>query len=1122
MEPLLRYLFEYFTRKRYVLFVIPSVCHKKVEWLNKISTKILPINYTNANRVQTLRLLVRQDFVINYKIRRAVEEDNDDLVPLIDSYSSLFRQIYGDFYIAEIITRHPDAGRQLIVAEYKGIAISVLCLNVNVNYEQLNCAFDLDLFGGLYKAEGTHVPINKQSVEITKDTDFAELSLERITTVVDLSSMPSSSSIIKTKASESYINIHDMSWNIPSSDSESSEVFEFSGGQSSKVGSIVEEDTESWDVSEEEEVHQADEESTKVREKQEENAFALEIAVAKPGHESSLFLLLEAAFECFPQKDYCILTIPSDHKYMQLLKFFTRVTPKNKCLHPHELYIVHKSISNPLHVKEATINDIETVSKFCSYIKKPGDMMETFLRYLEEPKSTGRTFLLYSGEKSASLVGVSIVNEIEDLNSLIAKYAIGVFTEIQRDKVENIGVIEFNVMSPLFRIHSKYFLRDTHRLSGYDTLFYAMNRFDGTHHRNRPIPSCLMDLYLVPAMNMTGGLSYPEEPFALYLSTTRLTSIRRYEINNRIVIVGSGYTGIAFMKGLLLTKNLQNQAIFNNVTLIAIQGLCHNKPLHNIRNIMQIKTSIIDYDYIEKLNLRAYVNIITGVVTGINRQEKTVMINKSFSIPYDMLFLMCGNQYIVPNFHQRRSSMINAPENLFTINSESDATNALTKLYELSQNYRGKYTVMVYGHNLECYCCVAALIEFGVPPMYITLVEPAKDKGKEHDFIFQDDEIYEKVMKTIGELGINYLPNYKMIEWGLAQDDKQIMVMLESQLRYLEIECLAVFLYNDKSINMQTYEAIVQSGLVFDGKLVIGPHCNTNDPYIYAAGSVTKYSRRYYANHLLHRYFNSEEIGLTLGKKIRSELIPFNEDTSSIQFTEQCWNKGTNLVPIFEQPLMQYCQLPGNMYYLHIYKPGIVVPLEAAMCDNDYGTVLVTGMCKNLATQGYFRIQLNPSNVIHTITCLSLQSFSYKKLLLLWGKHEAVLNKLVKRFELSYVPDLFEYFDKPWASALFHDDFPYLEEDIMRMLSSKSIMPGASPIEDLVRLFNENGYKPLSTQEMDVLLDKFKDSPYEELIVEKLLDFLGNNLKSLPMYAHPILISYLLAGYEESSLFKDI
>lgn len=127
-------------------------------WYNTIKIKSTFIIYfhvlgfSEPNKVQTLFLLVRQHFVTKYKIRRAVEEDNDDLVPLIHIDSERLQEIYGEFYIGEILTRHCDSGRQLIVAEYAEHAVAVLCLNAAINDELLNQAFELIPFYGLRKA----------------------------------------------------------------------------------------------------------------------------------------------------------------------------------------------------------------------------------------------------------------------------------------------------------------------------------------------------------------------------------------------------------------------------------------------------------------------------------------------------------------------------------------------------------------------------------------------------------------------------------------------------------------------------------------------------------------------------------------------------------------------------------------------------------------------------------------------------------------------------------------------------------------------------------------------------------------------------------------------------------
>lgn len=115
----------------------------------------------NAAKVQCLYLFARQHFVKKYKVRRAVEEDNDDIVPLIEMQTTCLKDMYGDYYIAEMISRHPQSGRQLIVAEHKEEAVAVMCVTEKINYDLINTHFELLPFHGLKKpSDYDHIPEN--------------------------------------------------------------------------------------------------------------------------------------------------------------------------------------------------------------------------------------------------------------------------------------------------------------------------------------------------------------------------------------------------------------------------------------------------------------------------------------------------------------------------------------------------------------------------------------------------------------------------------------------------------------------------------------------------------------------------------------------------------------------------------------------------------------------------------------------------------------------------------------------------------------------------------------------------------------------------------------------------
>lgn len=88
-----------------------------------------------------------------YTARRAVEEDNDDVVPLIEAEGGHLTSLYGEFYIAELLTRHPNSTRQLIVSEHEEKTVGLFCMNHTINYEVLQRNFELKPFRNLVQRD---------------------------------------------------------------------------------------------------------------------------------------------------------------------------------------------------------------------------------------------------------------------------------------------------------------------------------------------------------------------------------------------------------------------------------------------------------------------------------------------------------------------------------------------------------------------------------------------------------------------------------------------------------------------------------------------------------------------------------------------------------------------------------------------------------------------------------------------------------------------------------------------------------------------------------------------------------------------------------------------------------
>lgn len=91
------------------------------------------------------------------------EEDNDDLIPIIDAESRRLRELYGDFYISEIVQLVEEEERQLIVAESEGLATGVMCLNGTVDVDLLDAHFELAPYNALRKTVDPTMPESPSS-----------------------------------------------------------------------------------------------------------------------------------------------------------------------------------------------------------------------------------------------------------------------------------------------------------------------------------------------------------------------------------------------------------------------------------------------------------------------------------------------------------------------------------------------------------------------------------------------------------------------------------------------------------------------------------------------------------------------------------------------------------------------------------------------------------------------------------------------------------------------------------------------------------------------------------------------------------------------------------------------
>ncbi|XP_076650286.1 LOW QUALITY PROTEIN: cilia- and flagella-associated protein 61, partial [Halictus rubicundus] len=1102
--------------------------------------------------------------------RRSREEDNDIVIPLIDAESTLLKERYGEYYVSEMV-RYPNDFRHLIVSEDKGgLATGVMFLSNRVDVDMLNENFELALYNGLRKPH-KHDIIPDESFEPASKTfcsvftekpvealyspqgtlenlrpnlheDELPTSLDRST--VDFGEVAGSSSsssyaydVDTAKKSESAANYDDnyrafFRWSmLVHGIMDSTDTIPRKGVSRD----TVQEKTEDIEIQlPPQPIYQG-----------QPNAFVVEVfAIDDQVEQRCCTIFLEAAFECFPGMDYCTILVPSDHPELSFLRNFVRVPVKCNRDFPMALYVTHRA---------ALLGDIRT--RWAG--PQDRDDVETLLQKIPKAQTI-----------------------LEDFDEAVKKGRSDLFCYVFTWNDRIVGVAIFWYLESIFSDHLCV-------KSGFQT-------------RSQPLPICLNSMvhvqprrrieYRFRGLVETDQPKTVSEPFSLFMTTPRMLSDTSLVHDTKIVVIGASDCGVALLEHLAFGAP-HDSTRYANVTLISPRGL----PFENERS--SAVASMIPFhgrychEHRRLVAARTWINVVYGTVVEVNRKEKHVTVMNRGNITYDYLVVTCGLQYQKPQFQEeldmiKRGTMYftnflapladrewkeqETPWNCLAINDDTQAVTCLEKIRLLTKNFEDESettrflllrllllrkpwlklrtlseTIVLYGRSIDCYCALQGLLESGMDGSWITLIEPPMHPCDSHKSVFFNDcEVHAVAMTHILDSGVSLLQEWEIIDWYLHDSTKGGMIealVLRSKGSIKIVRCDALIAFHEKTIDPKIFLAFCKAGLMYDGMLVIDSEFRTNDPFVFAAGNSTKYSRKFYAASWEHRYYNSVEIGervstaehtisphtnairLRSWRRLRSIIV--KQQRYGEKAVKPCKRKKYFPFSSFRAPNIVACTLPGGYRYLHVRKPGKIPmskhpnPLDTSVSYRD-GTEMVTGSCDSEI--GYFRLRLDRYDIVETITCFSREDFEVHQMIRLYGKHESLLNELKTRFQDSLISDFFAYFREPWATALFIDRFDCLRMENRATLLSKTAVPGESLIEDCIRALKKTNWKSMEVADRRRIVAKYAGSVYHQRLEESLLKFLQFSEEDAPVYCTPGKLQELYADLEDSPLYTDV
>ncbi|CAH2090253.1 unnamed protein product [Euphydryas editha] len=656
-----------------------------------------------GDQLPSLWIAERKEVSPRLRIRRAVEEDNDDLVPIIEQHSTRLRELYGDFYISELISRHPESERVLLVCEHKELAVGVMCLNTQINYEALEESFELSPFSGLRQLDSPPKPrehdsalsfltsagtnfeskqVSAAEIPVTKETKsrvtwlFEEDVFKDIPTGTEEKPRPQ-------PLAESQLDIlqlledeeDEMEYDIVNIDTDllrlprlfMNEDFirkpRFSGvdqqcphrKESMFENKYLIKDTSKPDSSPTTSIVSQCKIPEPTRYSGAPNAFLLELFAMHPDYDERYgFDMLEAAYELFPGRDYCVMCLPSSHTCFPLLEHFTLVTPYNFRMRfiNETLYVAHaNSVRGDVKVRQAEAYDIPNLKDVLEHAPRKQDLLDLFEDSLNSVSLSSYVFLSQNQP-----IGLIVLGPLEDATSIRTQYDLE--AEPRRSGTDT--SILACIMSPIMEPHGRWYLRDVLRQTKYSTLFWVCRLFakgDASPSRNlMSLASQMLPVRPRRTMpNVIGNKRFDKifkdiaTPFALWSLERPMTSLPKVHVNSSIVVVGASRTGLAFLETLLLGPTAE-YLTFTNITLVSQHGL------PTVADCMHAAETCVPRDgrytdrYLKSLPFYYYVDIMSAVMIQIDRKKKCIHLKGGGVKFYDELVLVCGQQFQHPEY----------------------------------------------------------------------------------------------------------------------------------------------------------------------------------------------------------------------------------------------------------------------------------------------------------------------------------------------------------------------------------------------------------------------------------------------------------------------------------------
>lgn len=735
------------------------------------------------------------------------------------------------------------------------------------------------------------------------------------------------------------------------------------------------------------------------------NAFGITLFCIDESFQSRSIDFIDSAFECFPNMDYMILTMPPSAKPFPLLNAMIRIPNKVDHTFSHVLYIIHRSTLSAMRditLRQIKMDDLPRIKNILGNVNNKDEILQSLMHVLQiynEPIENNPEQVAFAFIFEEQIVGLTICTREYTTRQLVTwtsnNFAVEDFVDIKEYLSKDQATLLHFVINPLFIPCSRYCLQEVMRFYQKELLYYRI-------YPDRIFSTVLEEFIQVkPRSRKSMENLTLNSIFALSILPYKYLTEPRIKLNHRIIVVGASDCGLSTLETLLFVPYLY----FTQLILISPLGL----PYQDVDSLAQRDSCYSSQD----LHLKGFesrIKIVNNYVVDLDRDNKCAILDNEYVVPYDSLVLTPGLQDSTKKFLEKVGPV---PTQVLFAGGRESVDKAGEIINDIIDN--GGY-VVVYGCSMEALTCVNYVIgqNSGALRGSVSLV-----MSKTLNTLIGDNGCIQDTLQDQFQMGgVKVVAHHKLKSLkvdGRGNLEGAVFVVTDEEGNKSEdvIECNLLVCADQHDVDPYIFAAINNTGLVYDGRLVVDSFFRTTDLNIFAGGTIAKWSRRYKGGGRMECY-NSLEAGSCLAQSLLYFIDPI-ADYSDI-------NEETHQPPVFNLPRTVRCTVPFSLNYFYASK---LKEGEKPLAE------IITAVPGRTR---YCKISLDNYDFIAAITCLSDRPVNSSHLEQLIGVHQSYVNSLVLTYNEGRIPDLLDFLEEDWADVLYHDRFRVYLLYIIRIL----------------------------------------------------------------------------------------